>query len=173
MKCKIPLKDCLAVWQEEQGRPFDDTGDELLALLEGRIEGPPLDDLLDRLCRSPEGRRQLFDMERFIRRRGRVEVALAKAAADAAHPESFTITTEGRRYQLIYRRLLEQENQGVLTLKVAPHLQPELENQLVTVIDAAGQKILQGKVESGELSRRIQDPGKIQWQTLLIKEEEA
>ncbi|TSA10686.1 MAG: hypothetical protein D4R73_04925, partial [Deltaproteobacteria bacterium] len=128
---------------------------------------------LDRLCRSPEGRRQLFEMERFVRQRGRVEVAFSKAAADAAHPESFTITTEGRRYQLIYRRLLAQENQGVLPRKVAPHLQPEMENQLVTVIDAAGQEILQGRVESGELSRRIKDPGKIQWQTLLIKEQEA
>lgn len=173
MKCKIPLKDCLALWQEEHARPFPNQSEELLALLEGRIEGPPLDDLLDRLCRSPEGRRRLFEMERFVRQRGRVEVAFSKAAADAAHPESFTITTEGRRYQLIYRRLLEQENQGILTLKVAPHLQPELENQLVTVIDAAGQKILQGRVESGELSRRIKDPGKIQWQTLLIKEQEA
>jgi len=173
MKCKIPLKDCLAVWQEEQARPFEDDGEELLALLEGRLEGAPLDDLFDRLNRSPEGRRRLFEMERFVGQRGRIEVALSKAASDAAHPESFTITTEGRRYQLIYRRLLEKQNQGVLTLKVAPHLQPELENQVVTVIDAAGQKIMQGKVEGGELSRRIQDPVKIKWQTLLIKEEEA
>ena len=173
MMHKIPLKDCLALWQEKHARPFHDQGEELLALLEGQLDGPPLDDLLRRLCRSPEGRRRLFDLERFIRRRGRVEVALAKAAADAAPPESFTITTEGRRYQLIYRRLLEQENQGILTLRVAPHLQPEMENQLVTVIDAAGREILQGRVESGELSRRITDPGTIQWQTLLIKEQEA
>jgi hypothetical protein len=173
MKCKIPLKDCLAVWQEEQAQPFEDDGEELLALLEGRLEGAHLDDLFDRLNRSPEGRRRLFEMERFVGQRGRIEVALSKAAADAAHPESFTITTEGRRYQLIYRRLLEKQNQGVLTLKVAPHLQPELENQVVTVIDAAGQKIMQGKVEGGELSRRIQNPISIQWQTLLIKEEEA
>jgi hypothetical protein len=173
MKCKIPLKDCLALWQEENARPFEDSGEELLALLEGRLEGASREDLFRRLCRSPQGRQRLFEMEHFIRRRGPIEVAFAKAAADAAQPETFTITTEGRRYQLIYRRLLAQDNQGVLTLKVATHLWPELENQLVTVIDAAGQTILQGRVESGELSRRIKDPGKIQWQTLLIKEEEA
>jgi len=173
MKLEINLKDCLARWQEENARPFEDSGEELLALLEGRLQGATLDNLFSRLGRSPEGRRRLFEMDLFLARRNRIEVALPKAAADAAQPESFTITTEGRRYQLIFRRLLEQEDEGVLTLKVAPHLKAELDNHQVRVIDAAGQEILRGKVESGELSRRIKNPGKIQWQTLLIKEEEV
>jgi len=173
MKLAISLKDCLTQWQKEIARPSEASGEELLALLEGQLQGAPLEQLLRHLCRSPEGRRRLFEMDWFLTRKSRIEVAFSKAAADAAQPESFTITTEGRRYQLIFRRLLAQDDEGVLTLKVAPHLKEELDNHQVLVIDAAGQEILRGKVENGELSRRVKNPGKIQWQTLLIKEEEG
>jgi hypothetical protein len=172
MNTPLTLRECLVLWQKDLGSQALCAREELFELVEGSVDPSSRDDLLYRLCRSPGDRKRLWEMLRFLNRRQQFHVAIPKAAADRSTPESFSIFTEGKRYQLIYRRLLGEEDEGVLTLSVNPTLRDQVRDCFLSVIDNTGSEVLRGKLENGELSRRVKNTTRIQWQTLVVREEE-
>jgi|GEM_PF-1639193 hypothetical protein len=171
MSKPLTIRECLQAWQAHSPETVACSAEELLDLVDGRLDASAREDLLGRLYRNPGDRKRLWEMMRFLRRpRAEFHVALLKAAADNIAPESLSIFTEGKRYRLIYRRLLDREDEGVITISVNPTLRHAVEDHYLSVVDAGGREILRGRLEKGELSRRIGNATQIQWQTLLIRE---
>jgi len=147
-------------------------GSELLAFLRGECSFAEREDTLEHLSYCGKCRGRLWDMEAMTREPDFLDVVLPLAAA-TQDDSSFSLLSEGNRYRILFRKLLNQKGKGVVSLKVESPYQEEMEGKWLLLMDASGRQIIRSEVRNGETLANIVNSQEIDWDTLIVKQERS
>ena len=147
-------------------------GRQLIAFLRGEVAQAEREETLEHLSYCGKCRSRLWDMNALTHEPDILDLVLPKAAA-TRDESSFSLLSEGNRYRILFRKLLNQTGKGVVTLKVESPYQEEMEGKRVLVTDGSGRQIVRSEVRNGETIANIVNSQEIDWDTLIVKEERS
>lgn len=99
-----------------------------------------------------------------------IDVALP-LAADSPKDSSFSFLTEGGRFRIMFDKLIEEKNKGVISIKIEPRFQREIEGKKIVVMDDTGREILRARVVNGETPGKVVSADEIPWKDLIVRED--
>jgi len=172
-KISVSFAQAMRDWEKSVEDRFKDhlTTPQLQRFLKGALEVTKKQEILKHLSYCRKCREQLWEMDaKASAMESILDVALPKAAA-SQKSSSFSLLTEGKRYRIVFRKLLNQEGKGVVTLSVENPYREEMEGKRVVVMDSGGKEIIRDKVRRGETSGRIVDAAEINWETIIVRED--
>jgi hypothetical protein len=117
---------------------------------------PTTEPLLQHLTRCPVCLQELKELAQSVREAEGWDTALPKVAASEMRGP-VRVPTEGGKYTIIIRRSVTDEQQGVITVEVAPPYRAQLEGKSVTVRDGQGRLLVRGRIINGEVSQVVED----------------
>jgi len=168
----MTIKKELANWQKHNAFLIYEhpTHRKLYSLIKGDLTDDQQAAILDHLSRCQKCRNFLWEIEGFTKRENVLDVTFLKAAA-APKEASFSILSESGRYWILFRKLFDHKNRGVITLKIEPSFRNEMEGKKLVLTDSTGREILRGKVIKGETPGNIVDVNEIDWDTMIVSED--
>jgi hypothetical protein len=172
-KKSVSLAQALRDWEKSATDRFAEhlTSPQLQRFLKGPLEATKRQAILKHLSYCRKCRDQLWEMDaKASAKESILDVALPKAAA-SQQSASFSLVTEGKRYRIVFRKLLNQEGKGLVTLSVENPYREEMEGKRVVVMDSAGKEIIRDKVRRGETSGRIVNAAEINWESIIVRED--
>lgn len=166
------VTEALAQWQDQVSGRLDlhPTNLQLDDFLTGLLEEEDKRKMIRHLSYCTQCRRELWNIEALDQEESILDIAAPKSAS-SREKGSFSVLTDCKRYRISLKRVLNQKDKGVVTLKIEPQYREKMEGKKLVVFDQKGTHLIRSKVFNGETPGRIVDVNEIDWQKLIVRED--